>query len=80
MKLSIVDSIFLSDEQHELFLPTVYGLRSNKGMPPFGGILEPEQVEKVRQYIIKRSHDLRNEMTGRVAEGESLEKEVPIGS
>ncbi len=59
----IPDLRYLSEEQHELFLPTVFGLRSDKGMPPFGEILEPAQVEQIHQYIIQRSHDLRDEMT-----------------
>jgi quinohemoprotein ethanol dehydrogenase len=67
----IPDLRYLSAEQHELFLPTVFGLRSNKGMPPFGEILDPSQVEMIHQYIIQRSHDLRNEMLGSSAAQES---------
>ncbi len=59
----IPDLRYLSPEQHDLFLPTVFGLRSDKGMPPFGAILEPVQVEQIHQYIIQRSHDLRYELT-----------------
>ncbi len=59
----IPDLRYLSDEQHELFLPTVYGgLRSHQGMPPFGNILEAKQVEAIHQYVIQRSHDLRDEL------------------
>jgi len=63
----IPDLRYLSPEKHEEFLPIVYGLRSHKGMPPFGGILEPEQVEKVHQYIIQRSHNWRDELLKRSA-------------
>lgn len=59
----IPDLRYLSPEQHELFLPTVFGLRSQQGMPPFGEILEPAQVEQIHQYVIQRSHDLREELT-----------------
>ncbi len=59
----IPDLRYLSAEKHDEFLPIVYGLSSHKGMPPFGGILEPPQVEQVHQYIIQRSHDLRDELT-----------------
>jgi quinohemoprotein ethanol dehydrogenase len=60
------DLRYLSAEQHELFMPTVYGgLRSHLGMPPFGNILPQEDVEAIHQYIIKRSHDLRTEMPGK---------------
>jgi len=31
-------------------------------MPPFGGILEPGQIENIHQYIIQRSHDWREEL------------------
>ncbi len=63
----IPDLRYLAPEQHAEFLPIVYGTRSHKGMPPFGGILEPEQVEKIHQYIIKRSHDWRAELLKRSA-------------
>jgi len=63
----IPDLRYLAPEKHEEFLPIVYGLRSHKGMPPFGGILEPEQVEKIHQYIIQRSHDWREELMKRTA-------------
>ena len=58
----IPDLRYLTPEKHAEFLPIVYGTLSNKGMPPFGGILEPEQVEQIHQYIIQRSHDLRDEL------------------
>jgi len=72
----IPDLRYLTPEKHQEFLPIVYGLRSHKGMPPFGGILEQEQVESIRQYIIKRSHDWREERLKRkaMAEGEALSK------
>ena len=58
----IPDLRYLPKEKHEEFLPIVYGLRSHQGMPPFGGIVEPEQVESIHQYIIQRSHDWRDEL------------------
>ncbi|MCB1677183.1 MAG: PQQ-dependent dehydrogenase, methanol/ethanol family [Halioglobus sp.] len=58
----IPDLRYLSHEKHDEFLPIVFGLRSHKGMPPFGNILQPAQVESIHQYIIQRSHDLRDEM------------------
>ena len=48
----------------------MFGLRSNKGMPPFGGILDPQQAEKIHQYIIQRSHDWRDELKKRSASAE----------
>ena len=59
------DLRYLSAEQHELFMPTLYGgLRSHHVMPPIGHILEQADVEAIHQYIIKRSNDLRDEMVG----------------
>ncbi|GGO88858.1 alcohol dehydrogenase [Marinobacterium nitratireducens] len=64
----IPDLRYITPETHEQFLPIVYGLRSDKGMPPFGSILSVEQVEKIHQYIIQRSHDWRDELLKRNAE------------
>ncbi len=58
----IPDLRYLTPEKHDQFQAIVYGMRSNKGMPPFGGILQPEQVEKIHQYIIKRTHDWREDL------------------
>jgi quinohemoprotein ethanol dehydrogenase len=63
----IPDLRYLAPEKHAEFLPIVYGTRSHKGMPPFGGILEQEQVEMIHQYIIQRSHDWRAELLKRNA-------------
>jgi len=63
----IPDLRYITPQTHEEFLPIVWGLRANKGMPPFGGILEPEQVEKIHQYVIQRSHDWRDELVKRDA-------------
>jgi quinohemoprotein ethanol dehydrogenase len=59
----IPDLRYISAQTHEEFLPILAGLRANQGMPPFiGTLLTPEQGEAIHQYIIKRSHDLREEM------------------
>ncbi len=60
MSANIVPDLrYLTPEKHKNFFFIVYGARSHLGMPPFPEILTPEQVEKVHQYVIKRSHDLR---------------------
>ena len=66
----IPDLRYLGPKQHEEFLPIVFGARSHKGMPPFGAILEPAQVEQVHQYIISRSHDWRQELLKRSTQRE----------
>ncbi|MFV0476638.1 MAG: PQQ-dependent dehydrogenase, methanol/ethanol family [Parahaliea sp.] len=58
----IPDLRYMSEQTQADFLPIVYGLRSNKGMPVFGGILDTDQVESIRQYIIERSHHWRAEL------------------
>ncbi len=60
MSANIVPDLrYLTAEKHKNFFYIVYGARSHKGMPPFPEILTPEQVEKIHQYVIQRSHDLR---------------------
>jgi quinohemoprotein ethanol dehydrogenase len=53
---------YLTPEKHKQFEAIVYGSRSHLGMPPFGGRLEPSDIEKIRAYLVKRAHDLKNEM------------------
>ena len=59
---TIPDLRYMSDETHKIFQPIVYGARSNLGMPPFGGRLMPDQIDKIQVYIIARAHDLKAEM------------------
>ncbi|PLW68851.1 PQQ-dependent dehydrogenase, methanol/ethanol family [Pseudohalioglobus lutimaris] len=58
----IPDLRYLPEQKHKDFMPIIYGLQSHKGMPPFGEILEQDDIESIHQYIIKRSHDWRQEM------------------
>ena len=44
--------------------PACNGARLNKGMPSFNGVIPPEDVEKIRQYILKRGHDLKAQLDG----------------
>jgi quinohemoprotein ethanol dehydrogenase len=58
----IPDLRYLSADKHKEFNAIVAGTRSHLGMPPYGGILTPEDVEQVHQYIIQRARDLRDEL------------------
>ena len=58
----IPDLRYLSADKHEQFAAIVYGARSHLGMPPFGGRLSPDEVEQIRAYVVKRAHDLREEL------------------
>jgi quinohemoprotein ethanol dehydrogenase len=60
---ALPDLRHLTPEKHEQFQSIVYGARGHLGMPPFGGRLEPADIEKIRAYLIKRAHDLKNELT-----------------
>ncbi|MBC3487639.1 PQQ-dependent dehydrogenase, methanol/ethanol family [Pseudomonas kermanshahensis] len=51
----------LGADKHQMFLGILYGGRVPDGMPSFADNLNPEQVEQVHQYLIKRAHDLKSE-------------------
>jgi quinohemoprotein ethanol dehydrogenase len=63
----VPDLRYLTPKKHEQFLGIVYGARINKGMPSFNGVVPPEAVESIRQYILKRGHDLKGELDSRAA-------------
>ena len=56
------DLRYSTAKTHGMFAAIVSGARVNRGMPAFGSILKPEDMELIRQYIIKRSHDLDAEL------------------
>lgn len=60
---AIPDLRYLTPDKHEQFQNIVHGARAHMGMPPFGGRLKPEEFEQIRAYLIKRAHDLKNELT-----------------
>ncbi|WP_116365722.1 PQQ-dependent dehydrogenase, methanol/ethanol family [Parahaliea mediterranea] len=70
----IPDLRYLTPQEHEDFLPIVFGIRANKGMPPFGGILEPKQVESIHQYVIERAHHWRSELLKQDAKRSEADK------
>lgn len=59
---AIPDLRYLTPEKHEQFSAIVYGSRAHLGMPPIGGRLQPGDIEKIHAYLIKRAHDLKNDM------------------
>lgn len=54
----VPDLRYMSAQTHEDFHNIVSGARAVQGMPPFGHLLPPEQIELIRQYLAKLSHDL----------------------
>jgi quinohemoprotein ethanol dehydrogenase len=37
------------------------GARLSKGMPSYAEVLEPEEIDKIHAYLIKRANDLLDE-------------------
>lgn len=58
----VPDLRYLSADKHASFLGIVYGARASRGMPSFAGRLKPEEVQDIHQYLIKRAHDLHDEL------------------
>ncbi len=56
------DLRYLTAEKHKLFPGILAGAYAQKGMPSMMDVLTPEDVETVRQYLIKRAHDLKAEL------------------
>ena len=55
----VPDLRYMSSDSHAQFQGIVAGALAKRGMPAFGHVLPPEQVELVHQYLIKRAHDLQ---------------------
>ncbi|WP_290871991.1 PQQ-dependent dehydrogenase, methanol/ethanol family [Aquabacterium sp.] len=58
----VPDLRYLTPEKHQIFLGIVYGARTARGMPAFSGLLKPDDVEVLRQYILHRAHALKAEL------------------
>lgn len=54
----VPDLRYMSTQTHKNFQAIVSGARAVEGMPPFGHVLPPDQIELIRQYLAKLSHDL----------------------
>jgi len=64
----IPDLRYMSPAVQQQFAAIVYGLRADKGMPPFGGRLAAGEVEDIRQYLNQRAHDHAAELAGSAAQ------------
>ena len=59
------DLRMLDKKKHELFEKIVLeGIYSAKGMPGYSSLLSKDDVEAIRQYIIRRAHDSRPQAKG----------------
>jgi quinohemoprotein ethanol dehydrogenase len=59
---AIPDLRYLDAERHKQFEAIVHGAHSHLGMPPFGDRLEANNIEKIRAFLIRRAHDLKDEI------------------
>ncbi len=58
----VPDLRYLDDNKHAAFPAFVSGALINKGMPNFSDILQREDMELLRQYLVKRTHDLQADL------------------
>ncbi|HJU70900.1 MAG TPA: PQQ-dependent dehydrogenase, methanol/ethanol family [Paucimonas sp.] len=58
----VPDLRYLTPQKHAQFAAILSGARAARGMPAFNAVLKPEEMESIRQYVIKRSHDLNAEL------------------
>lgn len=58
----IPDLRYATPDTHAIWAGILAGAKANRGMPSFAGRFSPEEVESLRQYVIKRSHDLKAEL------------------
>jgi quinohemoprotein ethanol dehydrogenase len=56
------DLRYLTPEKHQMFNGIVAGAFAAKGMPSFTDILKPEDIDAIHQYVIKRAHDLDEQL------------------
>ena len=59
----VPDLRYLKPELHNQFFGIVAGARTARGMPGFAEVLDAETAELIRQYVVKRSHDLAGEIS-----------------
>ncbi|HUR41257.1 MAG TPA: PQQ-dependent dehydrogenase, methanol/ethanol family [Verrucomicrobiae bacterium] len=58
----VPDLRYLTAAKHKMFAPIVAGALSSRGMPSFSDVLPPDAVQAIHQYVIQRSHDLKQEL------------------
>ena len=63
----IPDLRYLTPEKHAIFAGIVAGAKADRGMPSFAGRFSLDEVEAIRQYLIKRSHDLKTALDAQAA-------------
>lgn len=59
----IPDLRYLTPEKHQIFAGILAGAFQQRGMPSFTGLLAPEDVTAVHQYVIERTGALRETLS-----------------
>ncbi|MDR3418088.1 MAG: PQQ-dependent dehydrogenase, methanol/ethanol family [Nevskia sp.] len=65
----VPDLRYLTADKHAQFQAIVAGARASRGMPSFAGRLEPAQVDAIHAFLVKRAHDLHDELAQATASG-----------
>ena len=58
----VPDLCYLTKEKHVVFAAFLSSARMSCGMPNFSDILSLDEMELIRQYLIKRTQDLQTEL------------------
>lgn len=58
----IPDLRYLTPEKHQIFAGIVAGAKADRGMPSFAGRLNMEEIEAIRQYVIRHSLELKKSL------------------
>jgi len=58
----VPDLRYLDDNKHAAFPAFLSGALINGGMPNFSDILQREDMELIRQYLVKRTQDLQADL------------------
>lgn len=64
------DLRMLTPEKHDMYLGTLMGALQENGMPSFADRLSVEEMTDIQNYLIKRSHDLRQQLKEAGFDGE----------
>ncbi|WP_428424383.1 PQQ-dependent dehydrogenase, methanol/ethanol family [Methylibium sp.] len=68
------DLRYLTAEKHRIFAGILAGAYASQGMPAMMDVLTLEDVEAVHQYLVKRSHDLKSQLSTLPMQGSSVGK------
>ena len=62
------DLRYMKPKTHEKFAAIIAGAKARRGMPAMTDVLDPEGIEAVHQYLIRRAHDLKGQLAAAAPE------------